>query len=160
MTAERFLPDPFGRQRGRLYRTGDLARYRADGVIDYVGRVDHQVKIRGFRIELGENRDLPAGPGGVSEARCHGAAWPQWPATVGLCSHAGGRGHAARSAQGEPAGLHVPAHLMLLDHMPLSPSGKIDRKALPLPEASSNQAFIAPQSPRSNSNWRVSGKMC
>ncbi|WP_421527640.1 AMP-binding protein, partial [Pseudomonas brenneri] len=52
LTAERFLPNPYGEPGGRFYRTGDLARYRADGVIDYISRIDHQVKIRGFRIEL------------------------------------------------------------------------------------------------------------
>ncbi|MDU8339534.1 AMP-binding protein, partial [Pseudomonas syringae pv. actinidiae] len=54
LTAERFVPDPFSSDGGRLYRTGDLARYRAAGVVEYAGRIDHQVKIRGFRIELGE----------------------------------------------------------------------------------------------------------
>ncbi|MEG3012806.1 MAG: AMP-binding protein, partial [Pseudomonas sp.] len=54
LTAERFIPDPFAGNGARLYRSGDLTRYRADGVIDYIGRIDHQVKIRGLRIELGE----------------------------------------------------------------------------------------------------------
>ena len=68
LTAERFLPDPFSSEGGRMYRTGDLVRWRADGAIDYLGRIDHQVKIRGFRVELGEiEAQLGAQPG-VAEA--------------------------------------------------------------------------------------------
>ncbi|MFK3721581.1 non-ribosomal peptide synthase/polyketide synthase [Pseudomonas fulva] len=147
LTAERFLPDPFAGNGGRLYRTGDLARYRADGVIDYVGRVDHQVKIRGFRIELGEIETCLLAQAGVSEALVMAQAGPNGPQLVAYLV-ADADVQALREAlTASLPDYMVPAHLMLLDHMPLSPSGKIDRKALPLPEASSNQAFIAPQSP-------------
>ncbi len=68
LTAERFLPDPFGGPGGRMYRTGDLARYRADGTLQYLGRIDHQVKLRGFRIELGEIETALEACEGVAKA--------------------------------------------------------------------------------------------
>ena len=142
LTAERFVPDPFGATGERLYRTGDLARYRADGVIEYVGRVDHQVKIRGFRIELGEIEALLLAQPGVRETLvlavdnqlvAYLVAEQQDAATLKL------------TLREQLPDYMVPAHLIFLDRMPLNPNGKLDRNALPKPDASeSQQAWVAP----------------
>src|SRR6185295_14987913 len=68
LTAERFLPDPFGEPGARMYRVGDLVRRRADGELEYLGRLDHQIKIRGFRVELGEIEAALSACPGVGEA--------------------------------------------------------------------------------------------
>ncbi|TRX72851.1 non-ribosomal peptide synthetase [Pseudomonas mangiferae] len=153
LSAERFVPDPFGAQPGgRLYRTGDLARYREDGGIEYVGRIDHQVKIRGFRIELGEIEarllEQPevrealvvalGEPGRLqlaaylapTDARLleDGEALAAWRATL-----------QERLRQALPDYM-VPTHLMALPRLPLSPNGKLDRKALPAPDLRDIQA--------------------
>ncbi|MET0409782.1 MAG: amino acid adenylation domain-containing protein, partial [Polyangiaceae bacterium] len=154
LTAERFVPDAVsGKPGARLYRTGDLARYRADGALEYLGRTDHQVKIRGLRIELGEIesrlRELP---------RVHDAV-------VVAREVAGGKqlvGYLAASALGEDATTlvsvvrerlrtllpeyMVPAHLLVLERLPLTASGKVDRKALPAPELAL-RAYVAPEGP-------------
>ncbi|WP_085691694.1 MULTISPECIES: non-ribosomal peptide synthetase [unclassified Pseudomonas] len=154
LTAERFVPDPFSDNGGRLYRTGDLARYRADGVIDYAGRIDHQVKIRGLRIELGEIEarllELPS----VQEAVVLAQDGPSGKQLVGYVvpvdstQDEGALRDSLREAL--KAGLPdymVPAHLLLLGKLPVTPNGKLDRKALPQPDASQLQGeYVAPRS--------------
>lgn len=153
LTAERFVPDPF-RPGGRMYRTGDLARHLPDGQLVFLGRSDQQVKLRGHRIELGEIEAALAADPGVAEAvvvlREEGSG------DARLCGYVTARpGHAVSvEALRERLGRHlpaymVPAHLVLLQTMPLTPNGKVDRRALPAPwEVQERQgpAGPAPQS--------------
>ncbi|WP_213289371.1 non-ribosomal peptide synthetase [Bradyrhizobium sp. sGM-13] len=149
LTAERFIPDPFGGSGARLYRTGDLARWRVDGVIDYVGRADQQVKIRGFRIELGEIEARLLEQRGVRAA-----------AVVTRESRTGRQ--LIAYASGEPTldggGLRdalsailpdymVPSTIVVLEKLPLTPNGKIDRRALPSPheDAQAHRGYEAPE---------------
>ncbi|KAB0511213.1 non-ribosomal peptide synthetase [Pseudomonas extremorientalis] len=144
LTAERFIAHPFSKGE-RLYRTGDLARYREDGVIEYAGRIDHQVKLRGLRIELGE-----------IEARLLEHDWVRETAVLAVdgkylvgylvLQDAGDDWRdvlSAHLAQQLPDYM-IPAQWVLLEQLPLSPNGKLDRKALPKPEAT--QHYEAPQS--------------
>ncbi|WP_122386112.1 amino acid adenylation domain-containing protein, partial [Pseudomonas savastanoi] len=149
LTAERFVPDPFSSDGGRLYRTGDLARYRAAGVIEYAGRIDHQVKIRGFRIELGEiEARLQAHPT-VREVIV--LAVDGQLAAYLVPAQPDQDQQSLREALKTELRAHlpdymVPTHFIVLDKMPLTANGKLDRKALPAPDASQLQAaYIAPQ---------------
>ena len=152
LTAERFIPDPFDGQGGRLYRTGDLARYRVDGVIEYVGRVDHQVKIRGFRIELGEIEARLLEQDEVREAlvlAVDGVGGQQLVAYVvpeGEYEAQALRDRLKAQLKRSLPDYMIPAHLMLLERLPLSPSGKLDRKALPAADFSQLQnTWTAPR---------------
>lgn len=155
LTAERFIPDPFDPVGGgRLYRTGDLGCYDENGQLAYRGRVDHQVKVRGFRIELGEIEQYLRAHPDVREATVLAI---DLPSGKQLCAYAvpadGYRGDLRQALkQYLKASLPdymVPAYLVTLPNMPLTPSGKLDRKALPLPDPNLPQHdYQAPQTER------------
>jgi amino acid adenylation domain-containing protein/non-ribosomal peptide synthase protein (TIGR01720 family) len=158
LTAEKFVPNPFSGNGQRLYRTSDLTRYRQDGVIEYIGRIDHQVKIRGFRIELGEIESRLLQHPEVREAvvlaqeHLDGQQLVAYVVARQSFPDAAFQDQLrtaikARLQENLPAYM-VPAHLLFLDQLPLTPNGKLDRKALPTPEAAQSQrAFVAPQTP-------------
>jgi len=150
MTAERFVADPFARQGGRLYRTGDLVRQRADGLVEYLGRIDHQVKIRGFRIELGEIETRLLEHAAVREAVVLALDSPSGRQLVAYlvsdADHGTLREALKAHLKAQLPDYMVPAHLIVLDSMPLTANGKLDRRALPQPDPEANrQQYVAPR---------------
>jgi amino acid adenylation domain-containing protein len=154
LTAERFVPDPFSRIPGaRLYRTGDLARFLGDGEIEFVGRVDQQVKVRGFRIELGEVETVLGQHPGVREAVV--VARADAPGGKRLIAYVVGREESPPTASEMRDYLKrtvpeymVPSAFVVLDALPLTATGKVDRNALPEPEQARpelDHAYIAPR---------------
>jgi amino acid adenylation domain-containing protein len=151
LTAERFVAHPFDQTPGaRIYRTGDLARYREDGAVEFLGRIDHQVKVRGFRIELGEIETVLARHPEVVEAVVVARGSD---AEAELAAYVIARGeavpaHELRQYLGEslPAYM-IPSTVTTLEAFPLTPNGKVDRKALPEPvrERSGGHELIAPR---------------
>ncbi|HJV96740.1 MAG TPA: AMP-binding protein, partial [Albitalea sp.] len=156
LTAERFVADKFGAQPGAtLYRTGDLGRFLADGRIEHLGRLDHQVKIRGFRIELGEIESLLAAHAAVNQAVV--VTWEPAPGDVRLVAHVVLRaGQQLSLAEMRAFLAHtlpsymLPSRLVPVAQFPLTPNGKIDRRALAAPseggEAESD-ALVAAATP-------------
>ncbi|MGB0008452.1 MAG: amino acid adenylation domain-containing protein [Candidatus Sulfotelmatobacter sp.] len=157
LTAERFVPNPFDSTPGaRLYKTGDLARFLPDGNIEYLGRIDHQVKVRGFRIELGEIEAALLSHPGVREVVV--IAREDTPDDKRLVAYYTAVETSAANAALDVEQLRtllqarlpeymVPAAYVRLTAMPLTPNGKLDRKALPAPEADAYavRAYEAPQ---------------
>ncbi|HHO69806.1 MAG TPA: amino acid adenylation domain-containing protein [Gammaproteobacteria bacterium] len=153
LTAERFVADPFAGGDARLYRTGDRVRYRDDGVLEYEARMDNQVKLRGFRIEPGEIEAVLGTHEAV--AQCVVQVREDRPGDVRLVAYVvpePGRGLTVTEVRAHLRGFlpeyMVPQQLVELDAFPLTPNGKVDRKALPAPFAVGTARPVAAAEPR------------
>ena len=163
LTAEKFVPDPFScNPEARLYRTGDLARYRHDGVVEFLGRIDHQVKIRGFRIELGEIESVLEQHPGVEQA-----------VVVAREDTLGDKrlvAYFVPDAASSPSAAELrrylgkqlpdymtPAAFIELPRLPLTPNGKVDRKNLPAPEYQRRDSTVEYQEPRTPTEEVMAG---
>lgn len=163
LTAERFIPDPFGPPGARLYRTGDRVRERADGNLEFLGRVDEQVKIRGYRVEPGEVEAVLAGHEAVREAVVTVQKGPDGaPRLVGyvvLRKEQTFTVSDLRDWLGRTLPRHLqPSALMELNALPLGPTGKIDRKQLPPPpreRPTLSTPFVAPVTPAERNLARI-----
>lgn len=145
LTAERFIPDPYSPKGGRLYRTGDLCRLRADGNLEFLGRIDDQLKLRGYRIEPGEIEAALLALDGVREAVVELRTIAMNKNLVGYVS---GDAAALDPEQIQQALSHrlppymVPAHIVVLAVLPRTVSGKVDRRALPEPTVTATGALM------------------
>ncbi len=161
LTAEKFVPDPFGAPGDRVYRTGDLVRRHAAGNLEFLGRIDHQVKVRGYRIELGEIEAAllrhPAVSAAVVVAREDGGE-KRLVAYLAGEAESPAAGELRRHLREIVPEYMVPAAFVPLGAFPLTPSGKVDRKALPAPEgtraAASGAAYVPP---RDEMELRIAG---
>jgi len=153
LTAEKFIPNPFGE--GRLYKTGDLVRYLPDGNIEFLGRIDHQVKIRGFRIELGEIETILRQHDAVQEAIvvAQTTEHEQKRLVAYLVLAVGVQNfeplpELREHLKSKLPDYMVPSFFVVLEQFPLTPNGKIDRKALPAPDnITTSSEFAPPQTP-------------
>jgi amino acid adenylation domain-containing protein len=150
LTAERFVPDPFSGEPGaRLYRTGDRVERRPDGAAEFLGRVDFQIKIRGFRIELGEVESALLAIPGIAEAAVLALGEGADKRLVAYVSGPLRSEEIRASLKARLPSFQVPSGIVVLDALPLSPNGKVDRKALARiePPAAAERELVAPRTP-------------
>ncbi len=158
LTADRFIPDPFGAPGARLYRVGDLARLRPDGELEFLGRIDHQVKVRGFRIELGEIEAALAALGSVAQSAVlaleepggEGSRLTAFVVPAGTVPPPAGFAAELRAALKKTLPEYmVPAVFAFLPELPLTPNGKLDRRALErlTPSGEESTGAGAPRTP-------------
>ena len=152
LTEERFLANPFTDDGSRMYRTGDLVRWSDDGLLEFIGRSDDQVKVNGHRVELGEIESLLLQHATVAEAAV--AAHRDGDGAVSLAAYLVATKVAPINIDtlriflaGRLPNSMMPASFMVLDAMPLTPNGKLDRKALPIPERASRNVHAEPVTP-------------
>jgi amino acid adenylation domain-containing protein len=154
LTAERFVPDPFGEPGSRLYRTGDRVRWLADGTVEFLGRLDAQVKLRGFRVEPGEVEAAVAASPGVERAVVLARQEPTGLRLVAYVVPVSGAGHDTAAVRAHLRGRlpehMVPSAFVWLDALPLTENGKVDRRALArmaAPAETGTRASAAPRTP-------------
>ncbi len=149
LTAQRFVPNPYAS--GRLYRTGDVGRYRADGEIEYLGRADSQVKLRGFRIELGEIESVLGAYAGVQEVvvTVREDVPGEQRVVAYLVGAAVDSGELRAYVKDKLPDYMVPAAFVMLDEMPLTQNGKVDRRALPAPDSARTEGAASLRGPNS-----------
>ncbi|HEU4433459.1 MAG TPA: amino acid adenylation domain-containing protein, partial [Pyrinomonadaceae bacterium] len=155
LTAEKFIPNPFSAEPGaRLYATGDLARYLDDGQLEFLGRIDQQVKVRGYRVELGEIEAALCEHSQVREATV--IAWEETAGNVQLAAYfvpRNGNGPASAELReflkSKLPDYMVPSVFFALDRTPVTPNGKVDRKALPSPAEAlrADDSSVKPRTP-------------
>ncbi|MGW6732432.1 amino acid adenylation domain-containing protein [Streptomyces sp. NPDC055013] len=156
LTAERFVADPHGGSGSRMYRTGDLVRLRADGELEYLGRADDQVKIRGFRIEPAEVESALAALEGITAAAV--VVREDTPGVKRLVGYVTGTADPVAARDDLSAVLPdymVPAAVVVLDELPTTVNGKLDRAALPAPQLSGSASSRAPRDAREEAVCRV-----
>ncbi|NIM13070.1 MAG: amino acid adenylation domain-containing protein, partial [Candidatus Aminicenantes bacterium] len=147
LTAGKFVENPY-KPGERLYRSGDVVRMRGNGDMEYMGRMDHQVKLRGFRVELGEIESQLKNHPLVKKALVilmKDDAGDNRLCAYAVCDKAPDIKELREFLSGRLPGYMIPSHFVALDKLPLTSNGKIDRKALPKPEARTESEYIAPR---------------